>query len=1046
MLLAVCLLNTILLVSSNNIFSQNIRVYYDRMVPQHEFAAGDIKTSLEAKGFTAELNDLSSLDSDYTGRKVVIALDSNTRVVSLLTDQGGSAIAGLGEQAYTLRTTSAPQKSYWVLGGDENGAMYGGLQIAENINFNGFTGVYNEEDSPYLKKRGVKFNIPLDKDSPTYYYDNDGTSHQEAIRHVWDMNFWTRWFDEMARHRYNVLSLWSPHPFTSMLNMEDEYPGIAIQGVTGYDEHGNPIQTNSMTIDEKIDFWQKVMKYGLERGFETYFCTWNIYLSSAEDKHGLSDDPGNQETRSYLRKCMKNFLDTYPDLAGFGITVGENMGGINNAQKEEWAWDTYGRGTLEYAKANPDRDLVFIHRQHQGNVSDMLSYFKPLSDLPNVTFDLSFKYSQAHAHSAVKPAHWDINGMEDGLAPNNLKSWLTIRNDDFYFLHWGDAQFVRDYINNFPEVGKFVDAFYIGADGWVFTKVFTSKDPYYEDRDALSIQKTWYMQKLWGRISYNPSVSDDLFKNHLAFKYPEVSVEELFRAWSSASRAILLANEQVTGTWDLDFRWWPEGWTMVEGFLSLFDTRDVVPMYGSDLCSFSKTADMDCGGKVSALDNAYRIEELAQEALAILRGLNAGSNKELELNLSDLKAMAHLSLYNAYKFRAAVYLEQGEQALARDVIRTAYCCWTNYTSFMDELYRGVDLQRNYSFSDWHENDALALLDYTNLGGSGEPDCSDPYPRVYIDSPKNNAYFSEPADVTVEISTYTDSGRIERVELRNNDILVGTDYEQPYVFDLSGLMAGSYNLEALVYDDRGSTDKHNINITVYDSDSFNTVPWIEDFTHPNGTTSDEGPTSWTSSRAEGNLFTMDNALVLSGDGDAGLLTTSEIDISKGPVDISCELWSQGNLENDDYIKLYKKVDNGAKKLIGTKTNNQDTPTSIEGEALGNSLVLIIEAKVSYISEYYFMDNLSVTYSEEDSASGEHIDDWVKIFPNPATNEVFINAQDEYSLSLINVSGKELISRKNIVGLQKLDLGKLSPGCYTLRIMMDKRTAYKKIIIK
>jgi len=79
-------------------------------------------------------------------------------------------------------------------------------------------------------------------------------------------------------------------------------------------------------------------------------------------------------------------------------------------------------GMMEYAQANPDRDLMFIHRQHQGNVTDMLDYFKPLSDLPNVQFDLSFKYSQAHAHAAVKPGYWDNRNMEDALGPNNLKS------------------------------------------------------------------------------------------------------------------------------------------------------------------------------------------------------------------------------------------------------------------------------------------------------------------------------------------------------------------------------------------------------------------------------------------------------------------------------------------------------------------------------------------------------------------------------------------------------------------------------------------------
>jgi len=279
---------------TNMVFGETVSVFYSLALPQQEFVANDIKTALEARGFTVEFKDLVALTDTFEGKK-----------------------------GYGLRTTTSPGMSYWILGGDNNGAMYGGLQIAENINFKGFTNIYNEEESPYLKYHGVKFNIPLDKEAPTYFYNNGGSSHKEAIRHVWDMNFWTTWFDEMARHCYNVLSLWSPHPFASMVNMEDEYPGIAIQGVTGYDENGNTMQTNSMTIDEKVAFWKQVMEYGRNRGFGVYFCTWNIFLSTAEGKHGLSDDPNDQETRTYLRKCMKKFLETYPDLSGFGITVGE---------------------------------------------------------------------------------------------------------------------------------------------------------------------------------------------------------------------------------------------------------------------------------------------------------------------------------------------------------------------------------------------------------------------------------------------------------------------------------------------------------------------------------------------------------------------------------------------------------------------------------------------------------------------------------------------------------------------------------------------------
>ena len=431
-------------------FAEKISIFYKLSTPQHEFAATDIKKALTEKNYTVEIKDISELTADVDGRKIVIALNANTNVVSLMENEGASAAGDLDEQAYVLRTTSDTNLSYWVLGGDENGAMYGALEIAENISFNGFGGIYNKEESPHLKYRGVKFNIPLDKECPTYFYNNGGTSHQIAIRHVWDLDFWKTWFDEMARHRYNVLSLRSPHPFTAMLDMEDEYPGIAIQGVTGYNENGSTVKINNWPINEKIAFWQKVMKYGKDRGFGIYFCTWNIFLSTAEGKHGLSDNPNDPETRTYLRKCMMNFLETYPDLAGFGITVGERMGDINNKEKEEWAWDTYGKGMLEYAQTNPERDLVFIHRQHQGNVSDILSYFKPLINISNVRFDLSFKYSQAHAHAAVNPDYWDKRNMEDGLGPNKLKSWLTVRNDDFYFLHWADPEFVRNYIINFP--------------------------------------------------------------------------------------------------------------------------------------------------------------------------------------------------------------------------------------------------------------------------------------------------------------------------------------------------------------------------------------------------------------------------------------------------------------------------------------------------------------------------------------------------------------------------------------------------------------------
>ncbi|MCX6855735.1 MAG: hypothetical protein NTV80_12620 [Verrucomicrobia bacterium] len=707
--------------------AETVGLYYDPAMPQIVFAAGDIKAALERQKHKVETHELAELVKADSGKKIVLAVATDKAVTAQLSDQGGKPVTDLGPQAYALRTTTQPDMSYWVLGGDPNGAMYGGLQLAENIQFHGLARAYDEDESPHLKNRGIKFNIPLDKESPTYYYGHKGTSHKLAIKDVWDLGFWKTWFDEMARHRYNVLSLWSPHPFTSMVNMEDEYPGIAIQGVTGFDATGQSFKVNNLTIDEKVQHWRDLMKHGRERGFDIYLCNWSVFLSTADGKHGLTDATDNEKTRAYLRKCVHKLLQTYPDLRGYGITVGEKMGKLDASQKEEWAWDSYGKGIMQYAKENPARDIVFIHRQHDGDIDHILKHFAQLNDLPNVRMDLSCKYSEAHAHSTVTPARWHRTEMERGLGKYGITSWLTVRNDDFYFLHWAEPQFVRDYISGFPQIDKYVTGFYIGADGWVFGKEFASKNPYYEERDALSVQRTWYMQKLWGRISYNPSISDDFFKQHLASRFPGVESEKLFEAWSCASGAIRRANEQVTGKWQFDADFWPELWTgdMWQGragrHFSVDDTKEATPFAGSKLASLRETADGKVGQKVSAWENIEKIHTLSARSLEILATLKPGENVELQLTLKDLTAQGHLGQFNAEKFRAVIYDQQGEKVKAQQAMGKAYCAWRRYTDTMDALYIGVDMQRNRSFPDWHAYDKTVLQHFHDLGGMGEPD-------------------------------------------------------------------------------------------------------------------------------------------------------------------------------------------------------------------------------------------------------------------------------------------------------------------------------------
>jgi len=117
------------------LFAEKVGVFFDSKVPQISFAADDVKTALESKGFQVEMNELSTLKPGYSYKKIVISPASDKNIINVLAVEGGTAPKGLGEQAYSIFTTSQKQTSYWVFGGDSNGVMYGGLQFAENITF-----------------------------------------------------------------------------------------------------------------------------------------------------------------------------------------------------------------------------------------------------------------------------------------------------------------------------------------------------------------------------------------------------------------------------------------------------------------------------------------------------------------------------------------------------------------------------------------------------------------------------------------------------------------------------------------------------------------------------------------------------------------------------------------------------------------------------------------------------------------------------------------------------------------------------------------------
>lgn len=719
-----------------------VMIQYDAQSGPAQFAVGEISRTLEKQGKHVFTFAEGQKYSRRNLTRIILTTVSNEKILAdkdFPRTKMTKEIAGEG--FHIISHVRPGRKTIWVIGGEEAGTMYGGLELEEMIRLYGLEGAREVTQTPYMAMRGTKFNIPLDARSPSYSDASDAA--QKNIAEMWSMDFWVEYIDQLARYRYNYISLWSLHPFPSMVKVP-EYPEVALDDVkrstvkwdehyhlhgTGYDqpEIMNNLETlKRMTIEEKMDFWRKVMAYGKSRNVDFYVVTWNIFTNGINGKYGITNAIDNPITRDYFRKSVRQMFLTYPDLKGIGLTTGENMHGAGFQEKEDWAFDAYAKGVLDVVKEQPDRNITFIHRQHQTGALDIARKFRPLIEHPNIEFIFSFKYAKAHVYSSIQQVyHQDF--VKEIQSEGNLKTIWTLRNDDIYHFRWGAPDFVREFIRNIPyEVSR---GYYYGSDQYVWGREFLNKMPGAEGE--LEIKKHGYHWMIWGRLGYDPGMSNQRFTDILREKYPQTDAPKLFEAWQSASMIYPLVTGFHWGS--LDFQWYIEGGKSrsgpaqtPSGFHDINRFISLPPHEGTGFASIADFVAHKTSGKrldgLSPLVVADSIHQYCDRAWELLQSLSHHQNRELWQILEDIHTMRFLGKYYANKIEAATYL-----ALFRATFEQSYheevSKKLNAAAHYWRLYASTALSQNHNplwtnrvgYVDWRKTFEDVLYDLTITG-------------------------------------------------------------------------------------------------------------------------------------------------------------------------------------------------------------------------------------------------------------------------------------------------------------------------------------------
>ena len=156
--------------------------------------------------------------------------------------------------------------------------------------------------------------------------------------------------------------------------------------------------------------------------------------------------------------------------------------------------------------------------------------------------------------------------------------------------------------------------------------------------------------------------------------------------------------------------------------------------------------------------------------------------------------------------------------------------------------------------------------------------------------------------------------------------------------------------------------------------------------------------------------------------------------KAPGEAEIELWYQGN---DSYIELenqssYESIPVGGSLNYSLKWFLRELPGSSDISVGNMDLVGRVEKIINKVAIG------TKTFEKSD----------FRIYPNPATThlKIFSEANNSFSISLFDITGKEVICKENLMSVSSIDIQGLEAGLYFYRIKGKGNTSSGKLLKK
>jgi hypothetical protein len=270
-----------------------------------------------------------------------------------------------GKEGFAIN--SAKNDGLIISGTDNSGALYGCLELAEEVKKQGKIGPnLHLTDQPEMVMRGACIGVQ----KPTYLpgrgvYEYPYTP--ETFPWFYDKALWVKYLDMLVDNRMNSLYLWNGHPFASLVRLK-EYPFA--------------VEVDDATFKKNEEMYRFLTEEADKRGIWVIQMFYNIIVSKpfAEHYNIKTQDrarPIVPLIADYTRKSIAAFVEKYPHV-GLMVALGEAMEGTGQ-DDVDWFTKTIIPGVQDRLKAlGQTEQPPIVLRAHDTDAPRVINAALPL--------------------------------------------------------------------------------------------------------------------------------------------------------------------------------------------------------------------------------------------------------------------------------------------------------------------------------------------------------------------------------------------------------------------------------------------------------------------------------------------------------------------------------------------------------------------------------------------------------------------------------------------------------------------------------------------